>query len=133
MANNTLMTRIKNKCDTYANWTEKNPVLLKGEIAIVEIPAETGAVAEEPIRLMKCGDGTKKFNELEFIGGLAADVYEWAKASAKPTYTAAEIDQLSDFISADLSSIAKSGNINDLTQNEGDYIIINCGDASTLI
>lgn len=100
MANtNTLMVRIKNKCDTYTNWTTKNPVLLKGEIAIVEIPAETGAVAKEPIRLMKCGDGTKKFNELEFIGGLAADVYEWAKASAKPTYTAAEISGLSDFIS----------------------------------
>ena len=100
MANtNTLMVRIKNKCDTYTNWTTKNPVLLKGEIAIVEIPANQGAVAKEPIRLMKCGDGTKKFNELEFIGGLAADVYEWAKASAKPTYTAAEISGLSDFIS----------------------------------
>lgn len=111
MANNTLMTRIKNKCDTYANWTTKNPVLLKGEIAIVEIPAEIGAVAKEPIRLMKCGDGTKKFNELEFIGGLAADVYEWAKASAKPTYTAAEISGLSDFISGAIQDTDTQYNI----------------------
>ena len=46
MANKTFNTRIKNKIDTYANWVEKDPVLLNGEIAVVVIPAETGAVQE---------------------------------------------------------------------------------------
>lgn len=44
MANKTFNTRIKNKVDTYANWAAANPVLLAGEIAIVTVPSETGAV-----------------------------------------------------------------------------------------
>ena len=34
---------------------------------------------------------------------------------------------------SDLSAIATSGNVNDLTQTEGDYIILNCGSASEVI
>lgn len=34
---------------------------------------------------------------------------------------------------ADLAAIAKSGNVNDLVQTEGDVIIFNCGTASTVI
>ena len=68
MANKTFNTRIKNRIDTFALWTEKNPVLLNGEIAIVVIPAETGAVQDEPITLFKVGDGTSTFNQLAFVG-----------------------------------------------------------------
>lgn len=99
MANKTFNTRICMKNDTYAQWVEKNPVLLKGEIAVVVIPANTGAVQGEPVTLFKVGDGTKKFSQLDFIGAKAADVYEWAKASTKPTYAATEISGLSDYIS----------------------------------
>lgn len=99
MANKTFNTRICMKNDTYAQWVEKNPVLLKGEIAVVFIPANTGAVQGEPVTLFKVGDGTKKFSQLDFIGAKAADVYEWAKASTKPTYAATEISGLSDYIS----------------------------------
>ena len=99
MANKTFNTRICMKNDTYAQWVEKNPVLLKGEIAVVVIPADTGAVQGEPVTLFKVGDGTKKFSQLDFIGAKAADVYEWAKASTKPTYAATEISGLSDYIS----------------------------------
>lgn len=35
--------------------------------------------------------------------------------------------------SADLADIATTGNVNDLIQSEGDYIIFNCGTASTVI
>lgn len=98
MANKTFSTRIKNKIDTYANWIDKDPVLLNGEIAVVIIPAETGAVQGEPVTLFKVGDGTKNFSQLEFTGAKAADVYGWAKAATKPTYSATEIIGLETYI-----------------------------------
>lgn len=102
MANKTFNTRIKNKIDSYANWTEKDPVLLNGEIGIVVIPADTGAVQGEPVTLFKVGDGTKKFSQLDFIGAKAADVYSWAKKATKPEYTASEIKDLSTYISGQI-------------------------------
>lgn len=95
----TLNTRISLRYDTYTNWKEKNPTLLAGEIAVVVIPAETNQVPQEPAVLFKVGDGTTDFNTLPYACGLAADVYDWAKASVKPTYTADEIDGLSDYVS----------------------------------
>lgn len=102
MANKTFNTRICMKNDTYAQWVEKDPVLLKGEIAVVVIPADTGAVQGEPVTLFKVGDGTKKFSQLDFIGAKAADVYSWAKASTKPEYQASEIKGLADYISGEI-------------------------------
>ena len=102
MATKTFNTRIRNKIDTFANWTKNDPVLLNGEIGIVVVPASTGAVQQEPAILIKIGDGTKKFSELEFISSKAADVYDWAKAAKKPTYAASEISGLSDYISGQI-------------------------------
>ncbi len=102
MANKTFNTRICMKNDTYAQWVEKDPVLLKGEIGVVVIPADTGAVQGEPVTLFKVGDGTKKFSQLDFIGAKAADVYSWAKAASKPTYSANEITGLADYISEEI-------------------------------
>ena len=51
-------TRIKHKRDTSANWTAKDPVLLDGEIIIVE--TANGGVRK------KVGDGTKKYSQLPF-------------------------------------------------------------------
>lgn len=102
MATKTFNTRIRNKIDTFANWTKNDPVLLNGELGIVVVPASTGAVQQEPAILIKIGDGTKKFSELEFISSKAADVYDWAKASTKPTYAATEISGLSDYISGEI-------------------------------
>lgn len=99
MANKTFNTRICMKNDTYAQWVEKDPVLLKGEVGVVVIPADTGAAQGEPVTLFKVGDGTKKFSQLDFIGAKAADVYSWAKAANKPTYSATEITGLADYIS----------------------------------
>lgn len=84
MATTTFNTRISLKYDTYANWVDKDPKLLVGEVAVVVVPAETGAVAKEPAVLFKVGDGSHKFSELQFTAGLAADVYDWAKAANKP-------------------------------------------------
>lgn len=79
-------TRIKLKYDTYANWTSANPILLKGELAIVEVPAESGTGLNEPAYLLKVGDGVKNFAALDWISGKAADVYAWAKTASKPVY-----------------------------------------------
>lgn len=102
MANTSFNTRIKLKLDTYKNWNAANPVLLAGEAAVCVIPAATGAVQQEPVTLIKIGDGTKHFNELEFIGAKAADVYDWAKAATKPSYAASEISGLSDYIAGEI-------------------------------
>lgn len=95
MANNTINTRIKLKYDTLANWTSKDPVLLKGELAVVAIPTDATAMQVEgttpPQILFKVGDGTSKFSQLQYASSKAADVYAWAKAASKPSYTSAEI------------------------------------------
>ena len=99
MATKTLKTRIQLKYDTYANWTTNNPTPLSGEVCIVVVPAAAGAVVQEPALLMKVGDGSTPFNSLNFVGGVAADVYDWAKAENKPTYKADEITGIDTYIS----------------------------------
>jgi hypothetical protein len=95
MANRELKTKIKLRYDLLANWTEKNPELLAGEIAIVAIPSGVtemqvdGSQPNPPQILFKVGPG--HFNDLSYASAKAADVYGWAKAASKPTYTAAEV------------------------------------------
>lgn len=98
MAIKTLKTRIQLKYDTYANWTLHNPTPLSGEVCIVVVPAAANAVVQEPALLMKVGDGNTPFNSLNFVSGIAADVYDWAKAANKPTYAANEITGIGDYI-----------------------------------
>ena len=102
MPNKEFNVRIKQKIDLYSTWMAKDPVVLKGEIAIAEIPAASGAVPNEPAYMFKVGDGIKKFSELSWVSGLSADVYSWAKAPVKPTYTAAEIGGLDDYIAGEI-------------------------------
>lgn len=108
-----LNTRIALKYDSYENWTHHNPILLKGEIAIAELPVSenkpgvgepnaagsTPAIQNAPNILIKVGDGTNHYNDLKFVSALAADVYSWAKAATKPTYSASEITGLNAYIS----------------------------------
>ena len=107
-----LNTRIALKYDSYENWQTHNPILLKGEIAIAELPVKankdgvgvpnaegsTPAIQNAPNILIKVGDGTNHYNDLKFVSALAADVYSWAKAATKPTYSAGEITGLKDYI-----------------------------------
>lgn len=108
-----LNTRIALKYDSYENWQTHNPILLKGEIAIAELPVSgnkdgvgvpnaagsTPAIQNAPNILIKVGDGTNHYNDLKFVSALAADVYSWAKAATKPTYSASEITGLDEHIS----------------------------------
>ena len=98
----TLNTRLQLKYDTFENWSTNNPVLLSGEVAIATVPAASGDVKQAPAVLMKVGDGTNKYNDLKFVSGLAANVSSWALAASKPTYTAAEIDGLSNYINNEI-------------------------------
>ena len=107
-----LNTRIALKYDSYENWTHHNPILLKGEIAIAELPVDankpgtgepnaegsTPAIQNAPNILFKVGDGVNHYNDLKFISALAADVYSWAKAATKPEYSASEIKGIDDYI-----------------------------------
>lgn len=52
------LSRIQNKRDTSANWTKNNPVILNGEIILVD-------TAEGELRA-KIGDGTKTYTQLPF-------------------------------------------------------------------
>ena len=97
-----LQTRISLKYDTYANWHSKNPTLLEGEVAVVVVPDPVGTIKNVPTILFKVGDGAKKFDELPWVSGPAGDVYAWAKAKDKPSYTAEEISGLSNFISGQI-------------------------------
>lgn len=58
MASRTFNTRIKNKRDTSSNWTSRNPVILNGEIILVDTDA--GELRA------KIGDGVKTYTQLPF-------------------------------------------------------------------
>lgn len=80
MATTTLKTRLQLKYDTLTNWLAKDPVLLKGEIAVATIETtESASGLTPPACAIRVGDGTKKFSELKWIQAVAGDVQAWAK------------------------------------------------------
>lgn len=82
MAEKIINTRVKLKIDTIDNWKSNNPVLFKGEIALVEVgTAQEGVVNYVPSVMAKVGDGTHTFNELSWLYSRAADVPAYAKKS----------------------------------------------------
>lgn len=102
MANKIINTRIKLRYDSYENWQASTLPLLKGEIAICEVPGETSAdgVVSPPSIMFKVGalDGTKTFKDLPWTYARSSDNYAWSKAAQKPQYAASEIQNLSTFI-----------------------------------
>ena len=99
---NEIQTRISLKYDSYSNWSSKNPVLLKGEVAIATIEKPQSGEHDTgfqnlPNVVMKVGDGTSQYNALPFVSALAADVYEWAKAATKPSYAISEISNALEY------------------------------------
>lgn len=85
MAVKQLRTRIVHKYDSFENWQKSELVLLPGELGICTIGSteETGSkqATTNPTLLFKVGDGETKAKNLKWASALAADVYEWAKAS----------------------------------------------------
>lgn len=93
MADKILKTRISLKYDTLANWQKSTLKLNKGELAIAVIPTADPDNKQLPPVMFKVGDGEHTFAQLgdNWASALAADVYGWAKAKTKPSYTPAEV------------------------------------------
>ena len=102
MAEKILNTRIQLKYDTYDAWLTADPVLKAGEMAIATLAANKDGIQSAPTVLIKVGDGKTQYSKLQWASGKAADVYTWAKAENKPTYTATEIGGLAEFISGEI-------------------------------
>lgn len=126
---NTLNVRIKHKYDSYSAWTTNNPVLERGEIAVVEIPTNpTPDFTNEPegsSRLtppaigVKIGDGTKRFKELPWIQSTAGDVYAWAK---KETLEFEDISE--DFIEKFQGALIQDSNTKYVFEYANDELVI---------
>lgn len=113
MAEKTLNTRFQLPYDTYTNWSTRNPKLKKGEMVQVEVPAPKDAIIQAPSVLIKVGDGTHNFNDLAWASGLAADIYDWAKAATKPSYNTSELTNDSGFVSS--AETVEANLVNNLT------------------
>lgn len=88
MAERTLNPRIQLRNGTAAQWTSKNPKLLKGEIGI-----------EIDTKKFKIGDGTKLWSDLDYANITDLSNY----------YTKAELDQAMALINAGLESLEQHG------------------------
>lgn len=105
MAEHQIEARILLRYDTLENWNKSTVILKQGEAAVAVVPREY-SITESNIRPentppavgIKIGDGYHYFPELPWLQGVAADVYNWAKASTKPTYTANDIQGLDTYI-----------------------------------
>lgn len=81
MAEKMLNTRLKLRYDSHEKWIENDPVLLAGEVALSTISAkQDGTVNYVPSVLIKVGDGTHKYSELDFAYAKAADVLAACKS-----------------------------------------------------
>lgn len=92
-----LQTRISLKIDTWEAWHDEsvtgkgaNLILARGEVAFVQIGSIPPGTTDQVIDtvLFKVGDGTSKFSELQWGSAIAADVYDWAKATKEEFYQA---------------------------------------------
>ena len=106
MAENVLETRIQLRYGTYSQWMNSDVILMQGEAAICAFPRDrvienlSNITPENtpPAIGIKIGDGQHYFHELPWVQAIAADVYNWAKSSYKPTYTAQEIQGLQSYV-----------------------------------
>ena len=107
MADHRIETKLLLRYATYSQWMNSELILMPGEAAVAIFRysnniglSNTTPENTPPAVGLKIGDGVHYFYELPWVQAVAADVYEWAKAENKPTYTANEISGLADFIAA---------------------------------
>ena len=102
----TILTRIINKNASLNEWMSSTLPLKKGEFALAYIETKQTAtdangkitVQYVPTYLMKIGDGTHTFKDLNWLAAPASDVYDWPKKAALdendlPTTWKAAVDQ----------------------------------------
>lgn len=74
--------RLGLKVDTLANWNTSNLILKRGEVAFATTAASSGTGLTEPVCIMKIGDGSKKFSQLDNnFYAKASDVISACKSS----------------------------------------------------
>lgn len=103
---NRLETIIQLRYGTYSQWMNSDVILKTGEAAICAFPqnrtledmSNSKPEHTPPAIGIKIGDGSHYFRELPWVQAVAADVYNWAKSSAKPSYTAQEIQGLQAYV-----------------------------------
>ena len=82
MAEKMINTRIQLKYDSFANWTDKNPLLKSGEVAIAYLAeSHTSTTPDNSTHPVMFKVGPGNFNSLPWASALAADVHAWAKKS----------------------------------------------------
>ena len=98
MPDNTFKVRIKQRIDTLEGWQAvwNSFIPLAGEVCIFEVPQNKDSVPVKdsvtpPQHISKTGDGVTTLYNLPWDSALAADVYPWAKAATKPSYTKSEV------------------------------------------
>lgn len=103
----TINAKLRLRYDTFTNWTNKNPLLKSGEVAVVEVQStDNTREVTSTVILSKVGNGVDKFSALPWASANAADVYPWAKAETKPTYTLEEIPNADAIIKSTVSQSA---------------------------
>ena len=129
MAENVLETRIQLRYGTYSQWMNSDVILKQGEAAICAFPYSNTIVSSDtrpehtpPAIGIKIGDGSSYFYQLPWVQAVAADVYNWAKDSQKPQYSAQEIIGLQNFVENLITGdtdITIAPRIYELTQGTG--------------
>ena len=129
MSEKILNTRVILKHDTLENWNSDSAVILKeGEIALAKVSVNkadpiSGELVKVPTYLIKVGDGSKKFSELNWVTAPAADVYDWAKkteadftAWVKTLVTVDDIDLSAYYTKDEVDGFVETinGNISDV-------------------
>ena len=83
MAQKNLNARISWRRDTSANWTSANPVLLNGEIIVVD-------TADGEVRF-KIGNGSKTYTQLPFEDEVIRNLINGKSSVVVKTWTAADM------------------------------------------
>ena len=103
MAQKIINARAKNKRDTSANWTANDPVLLDGEIIIVD-------TAEGEVRI-KIGDGTKKYSQLPFEDEKLRNLLNDKLGKTATAANSSKLNgQEASYYATDSNTVHKSGN-----------------------
>ena len=136
MAEKTLNTRILLKNADLSTWNSSTLVLKAGEVALARIEttqhdATTGNYYKVPTYLMKVGDGSKTFSQLNWLAAPASDVHTWAKKAALdyadlPETLRTEIDNLQ-------AAVGTGGNVDNRIEAAIDALKEACTVADTAV
>lgn len=138
MANvNTIKTRILNKYDLLANYSNFTP--LKGEICVAVVGETTtqnqglnGDLTKKPIVGIKVGDGSTSFNNLPWIQAVAGDVSTFVKGIVDEAKFNELVNALITTGTAQLATKAELTAVSDTLDQEAAKIVTLQGDVSTL-